>query len=80
MLALGVSPHQHTVGIPEFKYVGNMHGNEVRQYTHMHTHTHTEECHSLLTGSRTKGGQKRSTKAIQSPEPVDSFVCGQQSV
>ncbi|CAK6980406.1 carboxypeptidase M [Scomber scombrus] len=29
VLALGVSPHRHTVGIPEFKYVANMHGNEV---------------------------------------------------
>ncbi|XP_028306173.1 carboxypeptidase M [Gouania willdenowi] len=29
VLALGVHPHQHTVGIPEFKYVANMHGNEV---------------------------------------------------
>ncbi|XP_034019150.1 carboxypeptidase M [Thalassophryne amazonica] len=29
VLALGVAPHHHTVGIPEFKYVANMHGNEV---------------------------------------------------
>uniref|UniRef100_A0A672FSD6 Carboxypeptidase M n=1 Tax=Salarias fasciatus TaxID=181472 RepID=A0A672FSD6_SALFA len=29
VLALGVTPHRHTVGIPEFKYVANMHGNEV---------------------------------------------------
>ncbi|XP_061570448.1 carboxypeptidase M isoform X2 [Cololabis saira] len=29
VLALGVSPRRHTVGIPEFKYVANMHGNEV---------------------------------------------------
>ncbi|XP_072233912.1 carboxypeptidase M [Leuresthes tenuis] len=29
VLALGVSAHRHTIGIPEFKYVGNMHGNEV---------------------------------------------------
>ncbi|XP_041834096.1 carboxypeptidase M [Melanotaenia boesemani] len=29
VLALGVSPRHHTVGIPEFKYVANMHGNEV---------------------------------------------------
>ncbi|KAM4711866.1 carboxypeptidase M [Anableps anableps] len=29
VLALGVSPHRHTVGVPEFKYVANMHGNEV---------------------------------------------------
>ncbi|XP_042367683.1 carboxypeptidase M-like [Plectropomus leopardus] len=28
VLALGLSPHRHTVGIPEFKYVANMHGNE----------------------------------------------------
>uniref|UniRef100_A0A8C2Z6U7 Carboxypeptidase M n=1 Tax=Cyclopterus lumpus TaxID=8103 RepID=A0A8C2Z6U7_CYCLU len=28
-LALGLSPRRHTVGIPEFKYVANMHGNEV---------------------------------------------------
>ncbi|XP_053718877.1 carboxypeptidase M [Synchiropus splendidus] len=29
VLALGSTPHRHTVGIPEFKYVANMHGNEV---------------------------------------------------
>ncbi|XP_047246006.1 carboxypeptidase M [Girardinichthys multiradiatus] len=29
VLALGVSPRHHTVGVPEFKYVANMHGNEV---------------------------------------------------
>ncbi|XP_026182099.1 carboxypeptidase M [Mastacembelus armatus] len=29
VLALGLSPHRHTVGIPEFKYVANIHGNEV---------------------------------------------------
>nr|XP_020443952.1 carboxypeptidase M isoform X2 [Monopterus albus] len=29
VLALGLSPHRHTIGIPEFKYVANMHGNEV---------------------------------------------------
>ncbi|XP_008303752.1 carboxypeptidase M [Stegastes partitus] len=29
VLALGVRPRSHTVGIPEFKYVANMHGNEV---------------------------------------------------
>ncbi|KAM3587720.1 uncharacterized protein V6R79_012703 [Siganus canaliculatus] len=29
VLALGISPRRHTVGIPEFKYVANMHGNEV---------------------------------------------------
>ncbi|XP_069030433.1 carboxypeptidase M [Embiotoca jacksoni] len=29
VLALGVSPRRHTAGIPEFKYVANMHGNEV---------------------------------------------------
>ncbi|XP_051247717.1 carboxypeptidase M [Dicentrarchus labrax] len=29
VLALGVRPRRHTVGIPEFKYVANMHGNEV---------------------------------------------------
>ncbi|XP_068163079.1 carboxypeptidase M [Antennarius striatus] len=28
VLVLGLSPRQHTVGIPEFKYVANMHGNE----------------------------------------------------
>lgn len=28
VLALGATPHRHTVGIPEFKYVANMHGNE----------------------------------------------------
>lgn len=30
MLTLGQHPREHRVGIPEFKYVGNMHGNEVR--------------------------------------------------
>ncbi|XP_057710713.1 carboxypeptidase M isoform X2 [Corythoichthys intestinalis] len=29
VLALGQSSRRHTVGIPEFKYVANMHGNEV---------------------------------------------------
>ncbi|XP_067345971.1 carboxypeptidase M isoform X1 [Channa argus] len=29
VLALGLSPRRHIVGIPEFKYVANMHGNEV---------------------------------------------------
>ncbi|KAE8281211.1 Carboxypeptidase M [Larimichthys crocea] len=29
VLVLGLSPRRHTVGIPEFKYVANMHGNEV---------------------------------------------------
>uniref|UniRef100_A0A3B4UM71 Carboxypeptidase M n=1 Tax=Seriola dumerili TaxID=41447 RepID=A0A3B4UM71_SERDU len=29
VLAVGRSPRRHTVGIPEFKYVANMHGNEV---------------------------------------------------
>ncbi|XP_045896662.1 carboxypeptidase M [Micropterus dolomieu] len=29
VLALGLSARRHTVGIPEFKYVANMHGNEV---------------------------------------------------
>lgn len=30
VLILGQHPRKHRVGIPEFKYVGNMHGNEVR--------------------------------------------------
>ncbi|XP_058273372.1 carboxypeptidase M isoform X4 [Hemibagrus wyckioides] len=29
VLILGQRPKEHRVGIPEFKYVGNMHGNEV---------------------------------------------------
>ncbi|XP_039996431.1 carboxypeptidase M [Xiphias gladius] len=29
VLALGLSPQRHAVGIPEFKYVANIHGNEV---------------------------------------------------
>ncbi|MCI4388985.1 hypothetical protein PGIGA_G00092440 [Pangasianodon gigas] len=29
VLILGQHPREHRVGIPEFKYVGNMHGNEV---------------------------------------------------
>ncbi|XP_032445772.1 carboxypeptidase M isoform X2 [Xiphophorus hellerii] len=29
VLALGVRPRRHAVGVPEFKYVANMHGNEV---------------------------------------------------
>lgn len=31
VLALGLSPHRHALGVPEFKYVANMHGNEVRR-------------------------------------------------
>lgn len=30
VLALGRFPNQHKIGIPEFKYVANMHGDEVR--------------------------------------------------
>lgn len=30
VLALGRFPTQHKIGIPEFKYVANMHGDEVR--------------------------------------------------
>ncbi|KAI1882043.1 hypothetical protein AGOR_G00246630 [Albula goreensis] len=29
VLVLGKYPNEHKIGIPEFKYVGNMHGNEV---------------------------------------------------
>ncbi|XP_027899960.1 carboxypeptidase M isoform X3 [Xiphophorus couchianus] len=29
VLALGARPRRHAVGVPEFKYVANMHGNEV---------------------------------------------------
>ncbi|XP_054878041.1 carboxypeptidase M [Poeciliopsis prolifica] len=29
VLALGLRPRRHAVGVPEFKYVANMHGNEV---------------------------------------------------
>lgn len=31
VLILGQHPREHRTGIPEFKYVGNMHGNEVMQ-------------------------------------------------
>ncbi|VEL23128.1 unnamed protein product [Protopolystoma xenopodis] len=29
VIALGIEPRKHQIGIPEFKYVANMHGNEV---------------------------------------------------
>ncbi|XP_051911994.1 carboxypeptidase M-like [Hippocampus zosterae] len=38
VLALGLSPHRHALGVPEFKYVANMHGNEVRQRVRWEVH------------------------------------------
>ena len=31
VLTIGLHPAVHTPGIPEFKYLANMHGNEVRK-------------------------------------------------
>lgn len=32
VMVISKSPQQHQIGVPEFKYVGNMHGDEVGKF------------------------------------------------
>ncbi|PWA21830.1 hypothetical protein CCH79_00017783, partial [Gambusia affinis] len=64
VLALGLRPHRHTVGVPEFKYVANMHGNEVGEQTRPSEPT-------LLAGS----GSEPTHKSLSESDSVRDPLC-----